>query len=164
MKERKKVASTTRLTSRLQNDKVVCGEGCSASTHSASSLVHQSYLNTLGSQPTASIPMSFFSNNDFAGVNFGYSLGDEEFPGIGDHYDPLLDSDGPVAGPSRTQHLCLNPSPGGYASQSGYQESTLLNAWEDDIVDPYSSHAEPAYNGFDSGESRCHQSRCLSQH
>ena len=94
---------------------------------------------------------SSFNNNDFAGVNFGYSFGDEQLPDFGTSYNDF-DSEAPVAGPSRAQDWYLNPSTEGYSNQ-GYQESTLLNASGNQFVDLYSSQTAPTYGDY-TGESR----------
>jgi len=99
--------------------------------------------------------MSYFNDNDFVGANFGYPLGNEEYSDFGTPYHTLIDSDTAIAGPSGSQDWYLNPSPEVYAGQSGYQESILLDVSGDQFVDPYTLHTEPAYGGFNTGESRC---------
>jgi len=100
--------------------------------------------------------MSFFNNNNIAGMNFGYYPDNDEFSNPETPYYPFLDSDAPIAGPSSSQDWYLNPSSEGYASQPGYQESTLLDASGDHFVDPYALHAEHVYDGFIAGESHCY--------
>jgi len=98
--------------------------------------------------------MPFFNNN-FAGMNFGYHL-DDEFLNPETPCYPFLDTEAPIAGPSRSQDWYLNPSSEGYADQSGYQESTLLDASGNHLVEPYALYAEHVYGGFNAGESHCY--------
>jgi len=104
--------------------------------------------------------MSFPNNNSSTGMNmnFGYHLGNEESSNFETPYHPYLDSDAPIAGPSRSQDWYLNPSSEGYPDKSGYQESTLLDASGNYFVDPYATlHTEHAYGGFNVGKSlRCY--------
>ena len=79
--------------------------------------------------------MSSFNNNNFAGENFGYYFGDEQFQDFGVPSN-AFDSDTPIAGPSRSQDWYHNPSTEGYSGQD-YQESTLLDASGNQFVDPY---------------------------
>ena len=96
--------------------------------------------------------MSSFNNN-FSGMNLGYSFGNEEFPGFGAPSD-VFESGDPIAGPSRSQDRYFNPPTEGYANQ-GYQESTLLGESGSQLVDPYTFQPVPTFNDSDVGEPRC---------
>jgi len=93
--------------------------------------------------------MSFF-NNDFTGMNFGYSSSEEN--SFGGYPFGNEQSDAAIAGPSGSHDWYLNPSSEEYADQVGYQGSTLLGVWGNQLVDPYTLHEahEPA-----TGESHC---------
>ena len=124
------------------------------SPHIVSPCTHQLYHNVLNSQLSLSLPkMSFFHNN-FVGTDFGYPLYNEEYLDFGAQHNPYLDSNVPIAGPSRSQGWYLNPPLERYADQYGYQESTLLDASGSQFVDQY-AYTGPAYCGFNTGESRC---------
>ena len=99
--------------------------------------------------------MSYFNNNNFAGTNFGHPFGNEEYSDFEAPYHTLLDSDAAIAGPSRPQDWYPNPSPEVYTRRFGYQESTILDVSGNQFVDPCALHTEPAYGGFNTGESRC---------
>jgi len=99
--------------------------------------------------------MSSFNNSNFAGMNFGYHLDEEEFLNPETPCYPFHDPDAPIAGPSRSQDWYLNPSSEGYTDQSRYQESTLLGASGNHFVDPYALDAENVYGGFNASESHC---------
>ena len=88
--------------------------------------------------------MSSFNNN-FTGINFGYPYLEDE---------SLINSDAPIAGPSRSQDWYLNPAPEGYGEQFGYEGSTLLDASEDQLVDPRATHPD-AFGSSEAGESFC---------
>ena len=101
--------------------------------------------------------MSSFNNN-FAGMNFGYTFGDEQLPDFGASSN-VFDSDAPIIRSNRSQDWYLNPSTDGYSNR-GYQESTLLGVSGGLFVDPYSSQTMSTYGDY-TGESHSFWSRSL---
>ena len=129
--------------------------------HIALPCARQLYYNTLNPQPSLSpSKMSFFNNDNFPDMNFGYPLGNDGFTDFGaqyNRYNPHLDSDAPISSPSMSRDWYLNPLPEGHASQSECQESALLDASGSQFVDPC-AYMESAYGGFSTGEPRCRRS------
>ena len=85
------------------------------------------------------------SFNNLTSMNFGYPYLEDE---------NLIDSDAPIASPSRSQDWCLNPALEGYVKQSGYEGSTLLDASGDQLVDPRPMYPD-AFDSSEVGKSLC---------
>lgn len=112
-------------------------EGNHQPTHHTS---HPSVL--ISSTPTSKMS----SHNNFTGMGFDYLYAEDE---------SYIDPDAPIAGPSRSQDWYLNPPPEGYAEQSGYEGSTLLDASGDQFVDPHAGYPD-AFGNSEAGELFCY--------
>jgi len=83
--------------------------------------------------------------NNFTSMDFSYPYLEDE---------NLIDSDATIVSPSRSRDWYLNPAPEGYGEQSGYEESTLLDASGDQFVDPRSMYPD-AFGSSETGKSLC---------
>ena len=85
--------------------------------------------------------MSFFTTNNFAGVNFGCPEDDSHF-----------NTDAPVAGPSRSQDWYPDPVTKEFVDKRRSQSSGLLDVSGNQFVDPHSTYPN-TYGILEKGES-----------